>query len=96
MATVGGASAIGGDTLGVVEAGKKADVILLDIRQPHLTPTRNLAVTLAYCGHGHDVTDSIIDGRVVMRDRQVLTLDEEQVMADAACHMREAFARANI
>ena len=96
MATVGGASAIGGDTLGVVEAGTKADVILLDIRQPHLMPTRNLAVTLAYCGHGHDVTDSIIDGKIVMRDRHVLTLDEEQVMADAACHMEACFARINI
>ena len=96
MATVGGASAIGGETLGIIEEGCKADMIMLDINQPHLNPTKNLAVTVVYCGHGHDVTDSIIDGRLVMRDRKLLTLDEEKIIADASQHMRACISRAGI
>ena len=72
------------------------DLILLDIRQPHLYPTQNLTVSLALCAHGHDVTDSIIDGKLVMKDRQVLTLDEEQVMAEAQVHMAQCVRRAGI
>ena len=60
-----------------VEEGKKADVILLNIDQPHLTPTQNLINTVVEAANGHDVTDSIINGRIVMKNREVLTLDEE-------------------
>ena len=69
---------------------------MLDINQPHLNPTKNLAVTVVYCGHGHDVTDSIIDGRLVMRDRKLLTLDEKKIIADASQHMRACISRAGI
>lgn len=62
----------------------------------HLNPTKNLAVTVVYCGHGHDVTDSIIDGRLVMRDRKLLTLDEKKIIADASQHMRACISRAGI
>jgi 5-methylthioadenosine/S-adenosylhomocysteine deaminase len=97
MATLGGAAALGcADSLGTVSEGKKADLILLDIHQPHLYPTQDLTVTLALCAHGRDVTDSIIDGKLVMKDRQVLTLDEEQVMAEAQTHMTQCVRRAGI
>lgn len=97
MASQGGGAAIGhGDELGSIEVGKKADLILINIHQPHLTPSQNLANTLLACGTGRDVTDSIINGRVVMRDRRVLTLDEERIMADSTRHMAGIVARAGI
>jgi len=97
MSSLGGAAAIGRkDSLGSVEAGKKADLIIINIHQPHLLPSQNLANTLLAGASGRDVTDSVINGRVVMRGRHVLTLDEEKIMADSARHMAEIVSRAGI
>ena len=64
MASQGGANALGhGDILGSVEEGKKADLILLNIDQPHITPSQNLVNTIVDAANGHDVTDSIINGK---------------------------------
>ena len=90
-----GACALGkGDILGTVEEGKKADVILLNIDQPHIQPTQNLLNTIVEAANGHDVTDSIIDGRLVMKNREVLTLDEEKICFEAQKHMEEIIKRA--
>lgn len=95
MATQGGANALGhGDTLGSVEIGKKADVILIDLDQPHLQPSQVLLNTLVDSGSGRDVTDSIIDGKLVMKDREVLTMDEAEVMYNAREHMEQIVKRA--
>ena len=97
MASQGGAAAIGKEgQLGKVLPGWKADLILIDLRQPHLYPSRNISHTLVACGSGRDVTDSIIDGRVVMRDRKVLTLDEDKILADGAVRMDNIARRAGI
>lgn len=94
MATQGGANALGyGPRLGTIEVGNLADMILVDIEQPHIMPTQNLTNTLVGAASGRDVTDSIINGKVVMRNRQVLTLDEEKIMADAKQHLREVLSR---
>ena len=95
MAVRGGANAIGkDDILGAVEEGRKADVILLNIDQPHLTPTQNLINTIVEAANGHDVTDSIINGKIVMKNREVLTLDEEKIRREAQIHMEEIIKRA--
>ena len=95
MASQGGADALGhGDMLGSVEEGKKADVILMNIDQPHITPTQNLVNSIVEAANGHDVTDSIINGKLVMKDRQVLTLDEEKIRFEAQRHMEEIIKRA--
>ena len=95
MATQGGANAIGhGDILGTVEEGKKADLILLNIDQPHILPTQNLLNTIVDAASSHDVTDSIINGKLVMKDREVLTLYEEKIMFEADRHMKEIIKRA--
>ena len=94
MATQGGANALGhGDVLGSVEEGKKADVILLNIAQPHITPTQNLINSVVEAANGHDVTDSIINGKLVMKNREVLTLDEEKIRFEAQKHMEEIIKR---
>jgi len=77
MVTIDAANALGwDDEIGSLEAGKKADVIVVDLRQPHLTPNLMVVHRLIYEAVGNDVDTVIVDGRVLMRDRTVLTVDE--------------------
>ena len=81
MATIGGAKALNLDKLiGSIETGKKADIILVDMNQPHLTPLYNCYSQLVYATRGADVKTSIINGRIVMKDRQLLTIDVQTAM----------------
>ncbi|MDY6836927.1 MAG: amidohydrolase [Thermodesulfobacteriota bacterium] len=81
MATRGGAEAIGlGEDIGSIEVGKRADVIIVDTHKPHLTPLYDPSSHLVYAASGSDVKDVIIDGRVVVKDRTLLTIDIEDVM----------------
>jgi 5-methylthioadenosine/S-adenosylhomocysteine deaminase len=76
MATIGGAKALGlSGITGSLEAGKKADIIILDTRKPHLTPMYNPVSHLVYAARGSDVTTSVINGKVIMEDRKLLSLD---------------------
>jgi 5-methylthioadenosine/S-adenosylhomocysteine deaminase len=81
MATLGGARVLGMEKeIGSLEAGKKADVIVLDLNRPHLQPVYNLTSHLVYSATGADVRDVIIDGKVVMESRRLLTLDEGKIL----------------
>ncbi len=81
-ATLGGAACLqAANEIGTLAVGKKADIIVLDLNQPHLTPLYNIPSHLVYAARGADVIHSIINGRLVMRNRQLLTLDEEAIMA---------------
>ncbi|MFE7274854.1 amidohydrolase [Streptomyces sp. NPDC057623] len=83
MATIEGARALGlAEHLGSLEAGKWADLIVLDLNAPHLRPLHDPWSTLAYAAHSADVRDTVVEGRVLMRDRALTTLDEEAVIAD--------------
>ncbi len=83
MATIQGARALGmADRIGSLEPDKDADVIIIDTCQPHLTPLYHPASHLVYAARGGDVSASIINGRIVMENRQLLTLDRAQVMHD--------------
>jgi 5-methylthioadenosine/S-adenosylhomocysteine deaminase len=97
MATIEGARALGlADKVGSLEVGKRADMILVSTDRPRQTPMYDPVSHLVYATHGDDVQSVIINGRVVMRDRQVLTLDERQVLKDAhmmAESVRKAVAR---
>jgi len=76
MATIEGARVLGLDALiGSIETGKRADLILVDMNQPHLTPLYNPYSHLVYAVRGADVKTSIIDGRIVMENRRLLTID---------------------
>jgi len=84
-ATLGGASALGvDDQIGSLESGKKADLIVLDLNQPHLTPLYNIPSHLVYAARGADVVHSIINGKPVMQNRKLLTLDESALIARMA------------
>lgn len=82
MATIDGARVLGiGDIIGSLEAGKKADIIIIDTRRPHLIPLYNIYSHLVYAVMGSDVVTAIVDGRVLMEDRVLTTLDIDEVMA---------------
>ena len=84
MVLEGGAAALGETgSLGRLEAGYKADLISIDLRQPHLMPTGNLINTLLEIVTGPDVRDVIVGGRVIMENREIKTLDEEKILHEA-------------
>jgi 5-methylthioadenosine/S-adenosylhomocysteine deaminase len=96
MATLDGARAIGRIETGSIEVGKRADLITVDARQPHLAPLFDLEKALVYSARGGDVRDAVIDGRLVMRDRKVLTVDEDALLVQAEQVARRCAARAGI
>lgn len=84
MATCEGAEVLGlGDQVGSIEKGKKADVIVVDTHQPHLTPLYSPFSHLVYAAGSHDVATTIIHGQVVMEDRELRTLDVESILEKA-------------
>ncbi|NNG00521.1 MAG: amidohydrolase [Desulfobacteraceae bacterium] len=83
MATIDAARVLGLDhMIGSLEPGKKADIIVVDTRKPHLTPMYNPVSHLVYAASGADVSHAIIDGRLVMDNRELLVIDAEKAMAD--------------
>jgi 5-methylthioadenosine/S-adenosylhomocysteine deaminase len=89
LATLGGARALHQEReIGSLEAGKRADVILVGLDAPHQTPRYNLYSLLVYATKASDVTDTIVNGRVLMRNRRLLTLDEATIKARARAFQR--------
>jgi 5-methylthioadenosine/S-adenosylhomocysteine deaminase len=75
-ATLQSARAVGlGDTLGTLAPGRRADIILVDITGPHTQPVHDLAATLVHSARSSDVRTTIVEGRILMRDRELLTID---------------------
>ena len=84
MATILGAKSLGLENeIGSLEVGKKADVIMLDFKKPHLTPFHNCPSHIVYSAFGSDVDTVIIDGNIVMKNRQVTMLDEVKILTRA-------------
>lgn len=95
-ATMGGAAALGAESMiGSLQEEKKADCIVLDLKQPHLTPLYNAPSHVVYVARGSDVKHSMINGKMVMKNRQLLTIDENslfekmQVLAKEITAIRE-------
>ncbi|MEL6925687.1 MAG: amidohydrolase family protein [Bacteroidota bacterium] len=83
MATIYGARALNMDQdIGSTEIGKKADFILCDLNKPHLTPLYNEYSQIVYAMQASDVETVVIDGRVIMENQQLLTIDEPGVLAN--------------
>lgn len=89
-ATMGGAGCLGMEKeIGSLEKGKKADLIVLDLDQPHLTPVYNPVSHLVYAVRGSDVIHSMVAGRWLMRERKIRTLDEEGILAEVTSLARQ-------
>lgn len=92
LGTVNGSKALGFDDCGTLEVGKKADLILINLDAPHLNPLHDLESHLVYAASGTDVDTVIINGELVMYKREILTLDEEKVIAEANKTKQRLFA----
>lgn len=84
MATLDGASALGlADQTGSIEPGKKADLIAINLDQPHLVPVYDPVSLIVYAARGSDVRFSWIDGSLVLSERMLLTVDEAEIVSKA-------------
>ncbi len=88
LATANGARAMGFPESGVLAPGRAADVVLFDFDQPHLYPRHNLVANLVHSARGSDVSHVFVDGRLLYREGEFLTLDVDRIMAEAERHAR--------
>jgi 5-methylthioadenosine/S-adenosylhomocysteine deaminase len=95
MATICGAHALGlSEEIGSIEIGKRADLQLLNLNQLHTTPHPDPISTIVYAAKADDVETVIIDGQVIMRERELLTLNEEEVVKRATSQAQELYSAA--
>jgi 5-methylthioadenosine/S-adenosylhomocysteine deaminase len=84
-ATTQSARAIGlGDQIGALAPGRRADLILVDLTGPHTQPLHDIAATLVHSARSSDVRTTVVDGRILMRDRRLLTLDVPAIATELA------------
>lgn len=94
MATIAGARALCmDDEIGSLEVGKRADILLINMRQPHLWPPVDPVQRLARFANGADVDTTIVGGRVLMRGRKLVDADEGAILDRAEKAFRRAMAR---
>jgi cytosine/adenosine deaminase-related metal-dependent hydrolase len=97
MVTIEAAECLGlAHLIGSLEPGKLADVVAVDLRQPHLTPRIAIPNLLAYYAEGHDVSTVVVGGRVLMRDRSVKTVDVAAVVERGQAEAEAAFQRVGV
>ena len=97
MATIDGARAVGLENeIGSIEVGKKADLVVLDMSDFFASPIHDPISSIVYSALGHEPTLVVIDGKIVMRDRKVLAVDERRVRHEAQKAAAGLASRANI
>jgi cytosine/adenosine deaminase-related metal-dependent hydrolase len=93
-ATQGGARAVQQESrIGTLEVGKRADLLVVDTRRAHLVPAGRILSAVIHSGHPGDIESVMIDGQFVMRDRAVLTMDEERILTEAVAVGRRVWSR---
>ncbi len=83
LATQAGARALGFDRVGVIAPGQRADLILFNTDRPHWIPRHDLEANIVYAAHPSDITHVMCDGRWLLRDGALTTLDEERILREA-------------
>jgi len=97
MATVRGARAMGMESeVGSIQEGMKADLVLIDLKKPHLTPYRDIVSNVVYSAMGSDVDSVMVDGRFILREGKALTLDEKKIVGEAQSRQDELLARSGV
>jgi 5-methylthioadenosine/S-adenosylhomocysteine deaminase len=97
MITIEAARVLGmADEVGSLEVGKRADLVVVDLDRPHLTPTTSIPVLLTQYATGHDVTMVVLDGRVAVRDGRLVDVDVAEVLALARREAEAAFGRQDV
>ena len=94
MTTIDGAKAFRmEEQIGSIEPGKKADIILVDLNKPHFYPLNMYVDKVTYFANGNDVDTVIVDGEILMENRVVKSIDEQQVLDDAQEQLKVALGR---
>ena len=94
MATRGGAEALNlSDMIGSIEVGKRADIVVIDTRRIRYIPVRDPYTAITYCSSGSDVKDVIVDGKIIVRDGRLQTMDSQKIAEDLEDAVRELFER---
>lgn len=97
MATINGAKALGlQDSIGSLEIGKKADFVAVDMRKIHSQPWFNPVSAIVYTATGRDVEVVVVDGKMLVKDSQLLTMDENEVVKEARKRSKEVVERAGL
>ncbi|KAF7176323.1 hypothetical protein CNMCM7691_002248 [Aspergillus felis] len=97
MATINGARALGlDDRIGSLEVGKKADFVAIDTRRIHLQPWFNPVSAVVYTATGRDVDVVVVDGRMLVQNGELLTMDEAEIVREAQQRSREVVARTGL
>ena len=97
VATIDGARALGLDgIIGSIEPGKRADLIVVDLDHVHAAPVLNVVAALVFSAKGRDVRDVIVNGRVVVRNRRLLSFDERRLMDRAFESAQRSVDRAGL
>ncbi len=94
LATVGGAKVLGLDQqIGILQPGYKADLLIIDLEQPHLYPHHDVIANLVYSALASDIETVLINGKIVMENRKLLTMDEKAVLRKVKEHTDALLAR---
>jgi 5-methylthioadenosine/S-adenosylhomocysteine deaminase len=97
MATINGAKGIlAEEIVGSIEAGKHADIILINARKPHLMPIHDAASAVVWAANGEDVDTVIIDGKIIMEKRHVLTINEDEILNRVERRKHKILEQANV
>lgn len=97
LVTIDAARALGLENeIGSLEVGKKADIVLVDMRKPHLYPPGMPVLRIAHFANAADVDTVLVNGKVLMRGRKVAHLDTQDILETAAAEQRKAFERAGL
>ena len=97
MATIEAAEALGmEDLIGSIEAGKRADLILIDLDRPHLVPNESVPRLLVFYTNGNDVDTVIVNGQTLMQNREVLSVDEQEIVMKAKQEAAQVFQRRDV
>ncbi|KAI9926279.1 hypothetical protein MW887_004744 [Aspergillus wentii] len=97
MATINGAKALGlADRIGSLEIGKKADFVAIDVRKIHSQPWFNPVSAIVYTATGRNVDVVVVDGQMVVRDGQLLTMNEQEIVEEAKIRSRQVVIRAGL
>jgi 5-methylthioadenosine/S-adenosylhomocysteine deaminase len=97
MACRGGAAAYGEpDRIGSIEVGKKADLILVDLNTPLAMPVHKIPSAIVYNLSARDMDTMIVDGKMIMKDKEILIIDEEALLEEARKTCKDLFKRAGV
>jgi len=97
MATIDSARALGIESeLGSLEAGKRADIVLVDMQKPHLWPPQMPVTRLAHFANAADVDTVIVEGEVLLRGRQPARVDEDEILAESMAELKHALQRTGL